>query len=315
MLVSHRDGFFILPVEFYMAWHAPRYIFLEQTFENGYSLRTPAKPSIRTALGKIKRRGRILTMSHVDFSVGVFFEDKNSLLADSDYFVSNYSPRYRIFFASELDSSDSEFAQAIGEANSKSWAEQVNYHEHRSFKDQKKRAHEISKLITERISAHIDDPKTILELGCGSGRNLEYLHTRFPSAKITGIDIHEVVNGLELGANVRGIKADILNLDWNSIGKFDVIFTSGLLMHINNFAVKDLLDKINTNSFLHFHFELHGESHFWDYDRYPRSYGALAQELDLQILDYSVFHEDGVYSSALTSDFAHVFFVAKGKCR
>ena len=297
-----------------MAWHTPRYIVLEQIFENGYSLRTPAKPSIRTTLGKIKRRARILTLSHVDFSIGVFFEDKNSLLADGDYFVSNYSPRYRIFFASDIALSDVEFAKLIGKANSDSWAGQVDYHEHRSFKNQKNRAHEISKLITERISSHIGDPKTILELGCGSGRNLEYLNSRFPNAKITGIDIHDVVDSLEIGHNVRGIKADILSLDWNMIGKFDVIFTSGLLMHINNFAVKDLLSNINTNSFMHFHFELHGEGHFWDYDRYPRSYGELAQELDLQLLEYSVFHEDGVYSSALTSDLAHVFFAARGKC-
>lgn len=76
VLVSHRDGFFILPVEFYMAWNTPRYIVLEQIFENGYSIRTPARLSIRTTLGKIKRRARLLTLSHVDYSVGVFLKIK-----------------------------------------------------------------------------------------------------------------------------------------------------------------------------------------------------------------------------------------------
>jgi SAM-dependent methyltransferase len=313
MFVSHRNGFFVLPVEFYMAWHSPSYLIMESVFGNGYTVRTPAKPSLRTTLGKIKRRERILAFSHVDFEQGVFFEDKNSLIADGDYFVSNYSPRYRIFLASEIADPGVEFSKVVGAANSKSWENQVNYHEHRNFKDQKNRAHEISKLIVERISNRVNDPKSILELGCGSGRNLQYLHTRFPNAQITGIDIHEVVNDLTIARNVHGIKSDILNLDWNLLGKFDVIFTSGLLMHINNFAVKDLLTKINNNSSIHFHFELHGESHFWDYDRYPRSYGELAQILNLEILEYSVFHNDGVYSSALTSDFAHVFFAVKGK--
>ena len=40
-----------------------------------------------------------------------------------------------------------------------------------------------------RIAARYADPKNILEIGCGTGKNLLALHKAFPNAKITGVDL------------------------------------------------------------------------------------------------------------------------------
>ena len=39
------------------------------------------------------------------------------------------------------------------------------------------------------LAAHEIIPKTILEVGCGTGKNLVCLHKHFPSASITGVDL------------------------------------------------------------------------------------------------------------------------------
>lgn len=42
--------------------------------------------------------------------------------------------------------------------------------------------------IVDRLAAHTD-PKRILEVGCGTGKNLALLAKRFPKAQITGVDV------------------------------------------------------------------------------------------------------------------------------
>lgn len=44
------------------------------------------------------------------------------------------------------------------------------------------------KIITQFIPSHLD-PENILEVGCGTGKNLVILQKKYPDARITGIDI------------------------------------------------------------------------------------------------------------------------------
>lgn len=74
-------------------------------------------------------------------------------------------------------------------------------------------------------------PGSILEVGCGFGRNLEYLIDRGVDPKIlTGTDIsRRLLRRVNLP--VRLVRADARNLPFVD-RQFDLVFTHGLLMHL-----------------------------------------------------------------------------------
>jgi len=83
-------------------------------------------------------------------------------------------------------------------------------------------------IVAERTSRPVS---TILEFGCGIGRNIPFLQTAFPRAVITGTDIAaasvdyaRAENPLALFA-VEGPSAD-------GIGRFDLIFVAGVFHHV-----------------------------------------------------------------------------------
>ncbi len=43
--------------------------------------------------------------------------------------------------------------------------------------------------IVDLAGTHCSNPKRILEVGCGTGKNLKRLHSAFPDAQLTGLDI------------------------------------------------------------------------------------------------------------------------------
>lgn len=77
--------------------------------------------------------------------------------------------------------------------------------------------------------------QSILELGCGPGRNLWLLQQRYPDAALYGIDIN--VDGIaHARAHVRGesLVGDLYKLDELLRGRrVDVIFTMGVLIHLH----------------------------------------------------------------------------------
>ena len=92
-----------------------------------------------------------------------------------------------------------------------------------------------------------EKPETILEVGCGFGRNIKFLIKEgIDPSKITGSDISQ--NMIDLAkefignSKVQLITSDILN--FNSREKFDFVFTHGVLMHVAPIDIKKTIKKI-----------------------------------------------------------------------
>lgn len=74
--------------------------------------------------------------------------------------------------------------------------------------------------------------QTILELGCGSGANMRALKSRFPKARITGLEInHHALAGMqEENPDVTAVEQSVLA--WQPEERWDLVLTKGLLIHI-----------------------------------------------------------------------------------
>lgn len=77
-------------------------------------------------------------------------------------------------------------------------------------------------------------PRSILEVGCGFGRNLDYLIKQGIRPEVlTGADISvKLLSQSNLPKSVKLVRADVLKLPFND-RSFDLVFTHGLLMHLN----------------------------------------------------------------------------------
>lgn len=94
-----------------------------------------------------------------------------------------------------------------------------------------------------------------LEIGCGTGKNTEYLITI--AKQVTAVDFsHEMLNrarGKIKAVNVEFIQADITN-DWTFLSKpFDLVTFSLVLEHIENLdeIFKKVSNVINPNGFVY----------------------------------------------------------------
>ena len=96
-----------------------------------------------------------------------------------------------------------------------------------------------------------DNPKSILDYGCGIGLSLPYLINNFPMSKISATDISE--NSLSLvSKNFPKIKViNDANLSNNS---FDIIYCAGVFHHIDaknrTLVLKKLFKCLNKNGIL-----------------------------------------------------------------
>jgi len=75
----------------------------------------------------------------------------------------------------------------------------------------------------------LDDPKQIIDLGCGTGNSTEQVHARWPNAAITGLD-----NSQEMLAQARANHPDWNWIQsgveqWNPNTKFDMVFSNACL--------------------------------------------------------------------------------------
>lgn len=83
------------------------------------------------------------------------------------------------------------------------------------------------KLVKRKVKHNVS---TILEYGCGTGRNLGFLQENFPDAQIIATDISQ--SSLELASETNPkieFRVETSDLD---IGPFDLIFISGVFHHI-----------------------------------------------------------------------------------
>ena len=226
-----------------MAWRQPLSLLAEVSID-GIALRAPSEVRLKAMLKRVLKRvlkrilrrpigSKVLFLS-IDhqYENAIFGYPKNSL-PEGEYLPANYDPMYYLMEITNLQHNELGIMKATG--NSQTWSKIENYHEHLSFSAQDVQSHAVSQLLVRKIRELNDSPKSILELGCGSGRNLWHLGHAFPDAKFLGIDINPAgVQSSGLPPNVSIQQGDVLQLDWKMLGDFDVIFTAGFLMHINH---------------------------------------------------------------------------------
>lgn len=70
----------------------------------------------------------------------------------------------------------------------------------------------------------------VLEYGCGTGRNVEYLRAAFPNAEVVGTDVSAA--SLEVAAASNPAATFAVERDGLDIGKFDLIFVASVFHHI-----------------------------------------------------------------------------------
>jgi trans-aconitate 2-methyltransferase len=99
------------------------------------------------------------------------------------------------------------------------------------FSDQ--RARPAADLIAQ---IKLEDPKRIIDLGCGTGNSTEQVHARWPQAEITGVD--SSANMLKQASmrhpDWHWIESEIEN--WEPSGSFDLIFSNAVLHWLGDHA-------------------------------------------------------------------------------
>lgn len=90
----------------------------------------------------------------------------------------------------------------------------------------------VLKLVVKRMK-----PKRILEIGCGTGRNLVWLRSAFPEASITGLDVSQDMLD-KASERLDGSEVDLVHMPYESPlsepgRRFDLILVSYCLSMIN----------------------------------------------------------------------------------
>ena len=91
--------------------------------------------------------------------------------------------------------------------------------------------------LVERVAA-LQTPATILEIGCGTGRNLMRLARRFPQARLTGLDLSaDMLARARRGLEPFGARIDLMHQAYvrplRDEPRFDLIVLSYCLSMIN----------------------------------------------------------------------------------
>ncbi len=92
--------------------------------------------------------------------------------------------------------------------------------------------------LIQRVSDHVTSPARILEIGCGTGRNLAALAERFPHAQITGLDLSsDMLERAKSKVECYGSRMVLLHRAYDAPvatdAKFDIMIFSYSLSMIN----------------------------------------------------------------------------------
>lgn len=85
--------------------------------------------------------------------------------------------------------------------------------------------------LMRKMLYHAEEPKKILDFGCGVGKNLPYLQFFFPNAKLFAFDIsrQSLTIAVRDNKNITPIDEDAID---SYEGIFDAVFISGVLHHV-----------------------------------------------------------------------------------
>jgi tRNA (cmo5U34)-methyltransferase len=91
------------------------------------------------------------------------------------------------------------------------------------------------------------NPKTILELGCGTGNLTQLVHKRYPTAAITAVDISaECINECKskiASTNIEYVKCDFKEIDFPQ-NSFDLVISSISIHHLKDVDKEILFRKL-----------------------------------------------------------------------
>lgn len=195
------------------------------------------------------------------------------------------------------------------EGRQAAWAGYSGYHEHLPFAEQDSSATRVSRWLARTLLPY--RPSSVLELGCGSGRNLYWIARTIPHAQTLGVEINPEAVRESVRQGVVGVRVGSL-YDTHLVGtkSIDVALTSGVLMHVPAENVERVVREMHRIARVAVvHFELHGPSNPFDFHRYPRDYRALYERLDLPVSSYRVFPRWD-YRSRGTNSFRHALLVS-----
>jgi SAM-dependent methyltransferase len=209
--------------------------------------------------------------------------------ADAEYGVVNKVTNFML-----MPLADPTVSAAV--ATERFWASLENYHEHLSVDQQRGFAHRISAWFAEKVLPPLS-ASSVLEIGCGSGRNLVHIARALPSARIFGIDVnpHAVRIARDRLAGQAVVRqASLYELGDFADGSIDVVFSMGVLMHISHERVVGVIaEMLRIARTAVIHFECHGPSYGFDHHKYPRNYADIYHRAALAAkTDYEVYQQD-----------------------
>ena len=85
--------------------------------------------------------------------------------------------------------------------------------------------------IMRRMFSYLDEPKTILDFGCGIGNNLSHLRNYFPNAKLFAFDVASESLDIAVRSNVAITPITEDSID-NYKETFEAVFISNVFHHV-----------------------------------------------------------------------------------
>ncbi len=261
-----------LPVELHQALGSPARISVTPLdAEGGISIRADNTRARAIRLGRRVHRTPVYTHGAVlDSRNGseVVFRTAAPIPAGS-YGIANYG---KFFYLIHID--------GTGERENReaSWATIEDYHEHRALERQDATAHQMSRWFAETVLLPLAAKGSILEVGCGAGRNLKALRDADPDVSLSGFDISPaaIANAKHHVPTADLKVGSLYDLSQHADGSFDVVFSGGVMMHVPHDEVEATIREMHRLARRAVvHFELHGPCHSFDFHRYPRDYGQL----------------------------------------
>lgn len=111
-----------------------------------------------------------------------------------------------------------------------------------------------TKAISHYQKLKLKKPKQILDVGCANGEFLHLLHTRYPEAKLFGVDIFpDIIKKAKKNIPQATYKlCGLPNLTKNKLDKFDLVFCIGVIGIFDDFkkTINDLLAVTKKNGAL-----------------------------------------------------------------
>lgn len=95
-----------------------------------------------------------------------------------------------------------------------------------------------------KVFANIEEPESVLEIGCGCGANLKVIQNKFPDVELAGIDINkEAIKEAKLKLPEADLKVgNATKIPFER--KFDLVITDALLIYIGRRKITKVLKEI-----------------------------------------------------------------------